>query len=160
MKTYKDRLQECPIDMLKARIKWQEAEVAIVNRDLETMRSVLAERTSNEQTQGRLPRKRIMNNEKPNAGQASPEVPCSAFHACHCGTATHTPHDTGRDGCQRIMAAPPKPAPDNKKYGKMWEVDGRVITDHTLRLQRGYHQHECGCWSRWQDDANSLPDDV
>jgi len=58
------------------------------------------------------------------------------------------------------MVAPPNPAPDDPKYGKMWEVDGRVITDYTLRAQRGYHQHKCGCWSRWQGSVNSLPDET
>ena len=47
MKTYIDRLRECPIEMLKAKIKRQEAEAEIIKRDLETMKSVLEERTSN-----------------------------------------------------------------------------------------------------------------
>ena len=47
MKTYIDRLRECPIDMLKAKIKRQEAEAEIIKRDLETMKRVLEERTSN-----------------------------------------------------------------------------------------------------------------
>jgi hypothetical protein len=47
MKTYIDRLRECPLDMLKAKIKRQEAEAEIIKRDLETMNRVLDERTSN-----------------------------------------------------------------------------------------------------------------
>ena len=45
MKTYIDRLRECPIQMLKAKIRRQESELQIVQRDLETMKKVLAERT-------------------------------------------------------------------------------------------------------------------
>jgi transposase len=46
MKTYIDRLRECPIEFLKAMIKRQEAEAEIIKRDLETMKRVLAERSS------------------------------------------------------------------------------------------------------------------
>jgi hypothetical protein len=48
MKTYIDRLRECPIEMLKNKIKRQEAEVKIAQHDLETMMGVMEERTSND----------------------------------------------------------------------------------------------------------------
>jgi len=47
MKTYIDRLRNCPIEMLKAQIKRQEAEAEIIKRDLETMKRVLDERAAN-----------------------------------------------------------------------------------------------------------------
>jgi hypothetical protein len=41
-----------------------------------------------------------------------------------------------------------------------WLVDGVDITGYTLREQRGYHQHPCGCWSRSPGSSNSVdPDD-
>lgn len=46
MKTYVDRLRECPIEMLKAKIKRQYGESVIIQHDLETMNRVLEERTS------------------------------------------------------------------------------------------------------------------
>ena len=46
MKHLIDRLMECPIDVLKTKIKRQEAEIEIAKRDLETMKSVLSERSS------------------------------------------------------------------------------------------------------------------
>ena len=45
MKHYVDILRECPIKMLKAKIKRLEAEAEIIKRDLETMRCVLEERS-------------------------------------------------------------------------------------------------------------------
>lgn len=78
-------------------------------------------------------------------------------HSCHCGTASHTPHETGTDGCVRSIVATPKPAPNHPEHGfQMWEVDGHVITDFTLRQQRGYYQHPCGCWSSHGDSVNSI----
>ena len=78
---------------------------------------------------------------------------CTATHnhTCHCGTATKTPHNTGEDGCVRFMTAAPLPCIDSK-----WLVEGQKITDFTLRQQRGYHQHECGCWSRSPGSSNSI----
>ena len=49
MKTYIDRLRECPLDMLKNKNKRQETEAEIVKRDLETMKGVLAERENQSQ---------------------------------------------------------------------------------------------------------------
>lgn len=61
-------------------------------------------------------------------------------HSCYCGTAEKVPHETGKDGCQRFIVDPP---PDD-------------ITEYTAKHQRGYHQHPCGCWSRWEGSTNSL----
>lgn len=74
-------------------------------------------------------------------------------HACYCGTAadSKTPHITGASGCVRFMTKEPEPRPNNR-----WFVDGNEITDFTLRQQRGYHQHECGCWSRCGGSTNSI----
>ena len=94
---------------------------------------------------------------KPNAGDiaGSLEQPgyasCKHDHACHCGTATHAPHETGTEGCVRYMTEAPEPKP-----GERWYVDGHEITDYTLKQQRGYHQHPCGCWSRWPGSSNSI----
>ena len=41
MKTFVERLREMPIDALKAKIRQQEADIHIAQRDLETMRTVL-----------------------------------------------------------------------------------------------------------------------
>ena len=72
-------------------------------------------------------------------------------HNCHCGTATKTPHTIGKDGCvRRMVEAPVQVSPDR------WEVAGHEITDYTLRHQRGYSQHPCGCWSRWPGSENSI----
>lgn len=72
-------------------------------------------------------------------------------HRCSCGTATHTPHETGTCGCVRHMTEAPEVRPDGR-----WFVDGHEMTDCTLRQQRGYHQHDCGCWSRWRGSTNSV----
>ena len=72
-------------------------------------------------------------------------------HDCNCGTGKSTPHKTGTEGCVRYMIEAPIPFEDD-----YWIVDGRQITDYTLRYQRGYHQHPCGCWSCWPDSSNSL----
>lgn len=78
-------------------------------------------------------------------------------HACGCGTADR-PHNTGEHGCVRLMIGAPTPAPDHPIYGRMWFVDGdpEPITDFTLRQQRGYWQHQCGCWSRHPGSNNSI----
>lgn len=72
-------------------------------------------------------------------------------HTCHCGTAKRTPHEIGTWGCIRSMVEAPTPAGPEK-----WMVDGVEITDYTLRQQRGYSQHPCGCWSRWPGSSNSI----
>lgn len=78
-------------------------------------------------------------------------------HACNCGTATHTPHEIATYGCVRTMTEAPKPAGlhDWLKC-QMWEVDGHIITDTSLREQRGYWQHPCACWSRSPGSTNSI----
>ena len=78
-------------------------------------------------------------------------------HACYCGTADRTPHETGTHGCVRAMVVAPKPAPPHSTLGcPTWTVAGHRITDYTLRHQRGYHQHPCGCWSWAQESTNSI----
>ena len=78
---------------------------------------------------------------------------CDKIHWCHCGTSKSekSPHKTGENGCIRRITLPPVYVECDK-----WEVDGYVITDHSLRQQRGYHQHECGCWTWWCDSTNSI----
>lgn len=72
-------------------------------------------------------------------------------HICHCGGEAAA-HQTGTGHCLRYMTIPPKQAP----YGR-WIVEGdETITDFTLRQQRGYHQHPCGCWSRSIGSENSI----
>jgi hypothetical protein len=75
----------------------------------------------------------------------------SHCHTCHCGTAKQSPHQTGTDGCVRFIAESPLPTASGN-----WIVNGNEITDFTLRRQRGYHQHPCGCWSTHGDSVNSL----
>ena len=81
-------------------------------------------------------------------------------HACHCGTATHSPHETGENGCKRFITGNPTKAHDDPDLGEMWYADGNLITGYTLRFQRGYFQHPCDCWSRWEGSVNSLPDET
>jgi len=83
-------------------------------------------------------------------------IECKEKHMCYCGMASTTPHRISEDGCERYMTESPVPAPDDPKLGKSWYVDGYVINDYILTQQRGYHQHECGCWSRWEGSINSL----
>jgi hypothetical protein len=75
-------------------------------------------------------------------------------HECHCGTGRLTPHVTGEDGCVRFMTAAPV------CEGETWHINGSLVTDYTLREQRGYHQHPCGCRSRWLGSINSIPDET
>jgi hypothetical protein len=72
-------------------------------------------------------------------------------HTCHCGTARVSPHQTGTQGCERFMTIPPE-----DMGGDRWRVDGHEITGYSLREQRGYHQHSCGCWSRHEGSDNSI----
>jgi hypothetical protein len=73
-------------------------------------------------------------------------------HICNCGGAGLL-HDVGHDGCYRQMAViSPQPA----HGADMWRVDKRVITGYTMREQRGYYQHDCGCWSHLSDSVNSI----
>lgn len=71
-------------------------------------------------------------------------------HTCHCGTGPES-HSTGEGGCVRFMTKAPVPLPNN-----WWLLDLEEVTDFTLREQRGYHQHPCGCWSRWPGSVNSI----
>lgn len=93
-----------------------------------------------------------------NAGPKSetlPSVSSTAVlrhsHVCHCGTASEAPHEIGTKGCSRFLTEAPAVRPDDR-----WLVGGEEITDYTLRQQRGYYQHECGCWSRWLGSDNSI----
>ena len=73
------------------------------------------------------------------------------YHSCTCGMAEQTPHEVGTHGCVRYMTEAPAVRPDDH-----WLVDGETITGYTLRQQRGYWQHPCGCWSRWVGSDNSI----
>lgn len=78
---------------------------------------------------------------------------------CRCGTAEPVgEHVVGTYGCVRFITDAPKPAGKHPVTGcDMWEVDdGDIITDYTLRHQRGYHCHENGQWSRHHGSINSL----
>lgn len=79
-------------------------------------------------------------------------------HLCHCGIASTHPHVTGENGCKRRMVNTPTPTVKSKTLGcEMWDTGpGGVVTDYTLRDQRGYSQHACGCWSRAGDSTNSI----
>lgn len=59
------------------------------------------------------------------------------------------------------MVVSPEPlGKDPETDFDMWIVEGQVITEYTMRHQRGYSQHHCGCWSRWPGSVNSLPDET
>lgn len=77
------------------------------------------------------------------AGSDSSDLLCKPQHdhRCFCGTTKCVPHEIGRDGCERYMTEPP---------------DLTEATLFTYTQQRGYHQHPCGCWSRWPGSVNSL----
>ena len=62
-------------------------------------------------------------------------------HTCYCGTGNSVPHQIGRGGCVRFMTETP---------------DLRKATLFTYIQQRGYHQHPCGCWSRYDESNNSV----
>jgi hypothetical protein len=85
-------------------------------------------------------------------------VKCSQKHECQCGGIDH-PHTISETGCFRYMTESPILAGKHPELGcdtwKMPDEDG-AITDFTLRQQRGYHQHECGCWSRSEGSFNSV----
>jgi hypothetical protein len=75
-------------------------------------------------------------------------------HLCYCGGVKENPegkgHATGTGLCFREFCQAPQPAGKHKTISdcQMWLVDGTRITDFTMRQQRGYHRHSCGCWSR------------
>jgi hypothetical protein len=84
-------------------------------------------------------------------------------HTCNCGTASpniHGPHQTGQCGCVRRMTTAPKKVGLHPELGcVMWDAgdrDGQPVTDYTLKSQRGYYEHPCGCWSHWCDSVNSI----
>lgn len=90
------------------------------------------------------------------AAAYKPSLPKTAVehdHSCHCGGEPMT-HHTGVGRCLRFMTEAPVLAPPTT-IGDRWIVDGHEITDYTLREQRGYYQHPCGCWSRWFGSSNS-----
>ena len=64
-------------------------------------------------------------------------------HKCYCGTSEIFGHETGQDGCARFMTDAP-------------EIKEGESIDYPYKQQRGYHQHPCGCWSRWPCSINSL----
>lgn len=70
-------------------------------------------------------------------------------HLCHCG-AYGEGHETGFGHCYRKMADAPE-----KLQNDYWRVDGHKITGCSLREQRMYHQHPCGCWSRAKDGSTN-----
>lgn len=80
-------------------------------------------------------------------------TPIQHDHACNCGTATHTPHVTGENGCVRRIVKTPIEVP---LAGDRWVVEGHEITGFSMREQRGYHQHPCGCWSSHGSSDNSV----
>ena len=80
---------------------------------------------------------------------------CQDLHECGCGggVATFPPlHTIGSFGYYRYMTTPPKECGTHETLDcPTWEVGGIAgITDFTLRQQRGYHQHKCGCWSTYE----------
>jgi len=72
------------------------------------------------------------------------------YHECNCGGIKFR-HSVGDKGCYRQMEAAPIKVGEN-----LWKVNGRTVTDWVLRNQRGYHQHNCGCWSSHGDSNTSL----
>ena len=82
---------------------------------------------------------------------------CSAAHHCYCGAGAATPHVIGDQGCIRGVVPSPRPIWLDPDTGiQIWIVDGHAITEYTLKHQRGFNQHECGCWSSWHGSSNSL----
>lgn len=61
-------------------------------------------------------------------------------HICHCGGVTNK-HNIGDKGCFRFMTEPP---------------DFKITSEYIYINQRGYYQHPCGCWSRWEGSYNSI----
>lgn len=59
-------------------------------------------------------------------------------------------------GCLRRMMPAPVQSLNTHLGVPMWVVDGHEITDYTLRFQRLYSQHPCGCWSAITGSENSI----
>lgn len=87
---------------------------------------------------------------------------CQAIHLCSCGEGEGINHPIGKTGCNRFIpdTFPEILGSDPDDEHNRWIVDGHLITEYTLKFQRGYHQHPCGCWSRWEGSVNSLPDET
>lgn len=84
-------------------------------------------------------------------------------HTCHCAYGKSEPHTIGQDGCVRTLVNAPTiislSTTGDRNYDR-WLVDGVDVSWFTLKEQRGYHQHPCGCWSRSPGSFNSVdPDD-
>ena len=78
-------------------------------------------------------------------------------HTCHCGTASATPHETREQGCVRHMVDTPTLVTQNTDPdANRWLVEGSEITEFSMKQQRGYHKHPCGCWSRWPGSSKSI----
>lgn len=77
---------------------------------------------------------------------------CKSKHMCGCGEAITSPHEVGTFGCKRLMTNKPI-----QLDGGMWNVEGQIVTDYTLRFQRGYYFHDaCGCASRYPESTISM----
>lgn len=70
-------------------------------------------------------------------------------HTCRCAFGVPIPHLVSTDGCCRDMVTAPE-----KLQNDFWLVDGATITGYSLREQRGYYQHSCGCWSRPREQGS------
>lgn len=62
---------------------------------------------------------------------------------CYCG-GIHSKHKVGDAGCFRARALEPV----RKVGGSKWVVGKETVTETTLFMQRRYHQHHCGKWSK------------
>lgn len=79
------------------------------------------------------------------------------FPVCHCGTSTvEGAHPTGEHGCVRRVVPAPMPFRCLTTREFRWLVNGALITDYTLRHQRGYHQHPDGRWTSHGSSTNSI----
>lgn len=90
---------------------------------------------------------------------------CQAEHLCRCGMGSVSPHPVGTLGCTNLMTPPPiRAKPHPQLRCDMWEINNpqgvHEITDYTLVYQRGYYMHPCGCWQRFSESTNSLPDET
>lgn len=66
-------------------------------------------------------------------------------------------HNVGDEGCYYEMVPDPIPAPPHENGYDMWDTQiGGIITDFSLKQQRGYTRLKCGCWIAWKESCNSL----
>ena len=71
-------------------------------------------------------------------------------HFCHCG-AYGEGHETGFGHCYREICEAPV-----ELNNDWWKVEVfPPITGFSLREQRLYHKHLCGCWSRAKDGSKN-----